>query len=289
MGRSFDYLRPNSPAEACELKAKYKGDAVFWAGGTDLLLEWKHGTRAFDYCIDLSFLSDLCYINSEKRHTTIGALTPIAAMEAHKQFADGLDVMREVAKTFATPQIRTRATLGGNLCHAVPSVDYAVPLLALDAEAKMLSVGGERTLPLEEFFQDVKQTSLREDELLVEISIPHPPPRSACAFQRVTRTSVDIALVNVAVRLTLDHDGRVSETRIALGAVAPVPFRSKVAEEFLAGKALDELGKDLLGKAAELAAEDTIPITDVRTTAAYRKHVSGVLVTRALDETIRKL
>jgi carbon-monoxide dehydrogenase medium subunit len=289
MSGSFEYLRPNSPAEACELKAKYKQEAVFWAGGTDLLLEWKHGGREFEYCIDLTYLSDLRYINFENGATVIGALTPIATLETYTQFADGLGVLGEVAKQFATPQIRSTATLGGNLCHAVPSADYAVPLLALDAEVKLKSVEGERALPIEAFFKDVKQTALRADELLVEIKIPHPPPRSACAFQRVTRTSVDIALVNAAVRLTLDEGDRVTEARIALGAVAPVPFRSKDAEEMLMGKVLNEIGEEQLDNVGKRAAEDTRPISDIRTTAAYRKHVSSVLVQRGLAEAIRRL
>jgi carbon-monoxide dehydrogenase medium subunit len=262
---------------------------VFWAGGTDLLLAWKRGAVDFDHCIDLTYLSDLRYINSENGGTAIGALTPIAALETYTQFADGLGVLREVATKFATPQIRTTATLGGNLCHAVPSADYAVPLLALDAEVKLMSVEGERVLPIEDFFKDVKQTALRPDELLVEIKIPHPLPRSACSFQRVTRTSVDIALVNAAVRLTLDEKERVSQARIALGAVAPVPFRSKAAEEMLIGQALEEVGEEQLDNVGKRAAEDTRPISDVRTTAAYRKHVSGVLVQRALAEAIRRL
>jgi carbon-monoxide dehydrogenase medium subunit len=289
MSGSFEYLRPNSPVEACELKSKYKQEAIFWAGGTDLLLEWKRGARAFDYCIDLSYLSDLRYINSENGDTVIGALTTIAALEAHEHYADSLGVLVEVAKQFATPQIRTTATIGGNLCHAVPSADYAVSLLALDAEVKLLNVGGERTLAVEDFFVDVKQTALRTEELLVEIRIPHPPPRSACAFHRVTRTSVDIALVNAAVRLTVDQDERVSDARIALGAVAPVPLRSKAAEMMLVGKVLDEIDGGLLDHVGLRAAEDTRPISDVRTTASYRKHVGGVLVIRALNEAIRKL
>ncbi len=289
MSGSFQYLRPTSSMEACELKSKYKQEAAFWAGGTDLLLEWKHGGRELDYCIDLTYLSDLRYINSENGVTAIGALTPIAVLESHTQFADGLVVLREVATKFATPQIRTTATLGGNLCHAVPSADYAVPMLVLDAEVKLMSVEGERVLPIEAFFKDVKQTSLREDELLVEIKIPHPPPRSVCAFQRMTRTSVDIALVNTAVRLTVDQDDSVSEVRIALGAVAPVPFRSKAAEELLLGKLIEEIGDEQLVQTGELAAEDTRPISDVRTTAAYRKHVSSVLVQRALAQAIRRL
>ncbi len=289
MSGSFQYLRPTTPAEACELKSKHKQKAVFWAGGTDLLLEWKGGAVEIDYCIDLTYLSDLRYISPENGHTCIGALTPIAALETYSEFEDGLSVLLDVASQFATPQIRIIATLGGNLCHAVPSADFAIPLLALDAEVKLKSIGGERTLPIEAFFKDVKQTALRDDELLVEIKIPHPPPRSACTFQKVTRTSVDIALVNAAVRLTIDEGKRVSQACIALGAVAPVPFRSEAAEELLLGKPLAEIGEEQLVEIGERAAEDTRPISDVRTTAAYRKHVSSVLVQRALTEAIGKL
>jgi CO/xanthine dehydrogenase FAD-binding subunit len=289
MSRSFEYLRPISPAEACELKAKYKGEAAFWAGGTDLLLEWKRGAKELDRCIDLTFLSDLRFIREEDEHTTIGALTPIAAIETYSQFHQGLSVLKEVTKQFATPQIRTIATLGGNLCHAVPSADFAVALIALDAEVKLMSLEGERIVPLEAFFKEAKQTALKEDELLVEITIPHPPRHSECAFQRVTRTSVDIALVNAAVRLMVDEKDCVLEARVALGAVAPISFRSNAAEELLLGKGLDEINEELSDQVGKRAAEETRPISDVRTTAAYRKHVSRVLVQRALVDAMGML
>jgi len=289
MMRSFEYLRPTSPEGACEQKAKYKQKAQFWAGGTDLLLAWRAGAVEFDYCIDLTYLSSLRYIKPENGHTTIGALTPIAALETYSGFEDGLSVLLDVASQFATPQIRTIATLGGNLCHAVPSADFAIPLLALDAEVKLKSVGGERTLPIEAFFKDVKQTALRDDELLVEIKIPHPPPRFACAFQRVSRTVVDIALVNAAVSLTIDEGDRIVQARIALGAVAPVPFRSKAAEELLLGKNINELDPETLDQIGKRAAADTRPISDVRTSAAYRKQVSKVLVVRGLERVLEKL
>jgi carbon-monoxide dehydrogenase medium subunit len=289
MSGSFQYLRPTTPAEACELKAKYKQKAQFWAGGTDLLLAWKRGAVDFNYCIDLTYLPELRYIKPENGHTAIGALTPIAALETYTGFDDGLTVLLEVANKFATPQIRAIATLGGNLCHAVPSADFAIPLLALDAEVKLKSVGGERTLPIEAFFKDVKQTALREDELLVEIKIPTPSPRSACAFHRVSRTVVDIALVNAAVCLTIDEGERVVQARVALGAVAPVPFRSKAAEELLLGKPINEFDPETLDHVGECAAADTRPITDVRTNAPYRKQVSKVLVVRCLEQVLEKL
>ena len=187
MTQSFQYLRPKSPKEACELKAKYGQKAVFWAGGTDLLLEWRRGAVEFEYCIDLSYLDGLRYIRKDDQLITIGALTTIASLETYKGFENGYSILLKVANQFATPQIRNIATLGGNLCHAVPSADYAIPLIALDAKVGLLAVESERTLPLGAFFKGVKQTALENDELLVEIKIPALPPRSACTFQRKTR------------------------------------------------------------------------------------------------------
>ena len=289
MARSFRYLRPKSPREACELKAKYGPEAVFWAGGTDLLLAWRRGAVNLEYCIDLSYLNGLRTIREDDRQTTIGALATIASLEAYEGFKNGRSVLLKVASQFATPQIRKIATLGGNLCHAVPSADFAVPLIALDAEVKLLAVSGERILPLEAFFQDVRQTVLQNDELLVEIKIPRLPTRSACAFQRTGRSAVDIALVNAAVRLTIDEQERISQARITLGAVAPIPIRSRAAEEMLLGTRIDEMSEVMLDQVGERAAADTRPITDVRTSAAYRKHVSKVLVMRGLDEVLSEL
>lgn len=289
MAQSFHFLQPNSPQEACKLKKKYGRKAVFWAGGTDLLLEWQGGAVNFEHCINLSNLNDLSYIHQEEKQTSIGALTTIADIEHHNGFENGLSVLPRVAKFFATPQIRNTATLGGNLCHAVPSADYAVPLIALDAKVRLLAVSGERTLQLTALFKDVKQTTLEQDELLVEILIPAPPPLTACTFQRVGRTSVDIALVNAAVRLTMDKQERIIQSRIALGAVAPVPFRSERAEELLFGHHINEINGEFLEKVGRQAAVDTRPISDVRTNAAYRREASKVLVKRAIKEALVQL
>jgi carbon-monoxide dehydrogenase medium subunit len=289
MAPRFQYIRPSSPEEAYELKAKYGREAVFWAGGTDLSLEWRRGAIDFEYCIDLSYLHQLRFIRQEEQGTTVGALTTIAALERHNGFENGLSVLPQVALNFATPQIRNTATIGGNLCHAVPSADYALPLIALDAQVRVMAVSSERTLPLKAFFKGVKQTALEKDELMVEILIPNPLPLTACTFQRVGRSSVDIALVNVAVRLTLDEHGGISQARIVLGAVAPTPIRSKTAEALLIGHKINEIEGTFLEKVGEQAAADTLPISDVRTTAEYRREASKVLVKRALEEASGKL
>jgi carbon-monoxide dehydrogenase medium subunit len=271
------------------MKAQYNHNAVFWAGGTDLLLNWQRGTVDFEYCIDLSYLDDLRYIRKDERGTAIGALVNIASLAANKNIDNGQVLLQSVASQFATPQIRNVATLGGNICHAVPSADFAAPLLALDAELKIMSVSGERTLPVAEFFKNVKQTALHQDELLVEIWVPHLPPHSECTFQRITRTSVDIALVNVAVRMTVNEEGSIILARIALGAVAPTPIRSLATEEMLIGMRIDEINDHTLEQVSARAAADTRPISDVRTSATYRKQVGKVLVKRNLNQVIKML
>lgn len=289
MIRSFQHLRPGTPHEACEMKARHGSRAVFWAGGTDLLLQWRRGAIDFEYCIDLSDLDDLRQIRSNGGATTIGALATIASLQTHESLGRDFPVLLGMADRFATPQIRNVATVGGNLCHGVPSADSAPPLIALGAEVKLVSPVGERILPLESFFEGPKKTALREGEMLAEIGLRRLPERSVCTFERMARSYVDIALASAACRLTVQDEGRTSQARIVLGAVAPVPLRSLGAEVLLVGVPLSDITEELLDGVAERAAMDVRPISDVRTTAAYRKHVSAVLVKRAAAEAVRRL
>ena len=289
MTRSFQHLRPNTPREACELKARHGGRAVFWAGGTDLLLQWRRGAIDFEYCIDLSDLDDLRQIRNNDGVTTIGALATIVSLQTHESLGRDFPVLLDMADRFATPQIRNIATVGGNLCHGVPSADSAPPLIALGAEVKLVSLERERILPIESFFEGPKKTALREGEMLAEISIQRLPERSACTFERMARSYVDIALASVACRLTVDDEDRISQARIVLGAVAPVPLRSTGAEDLLIGIPLSDVTEELLDEVAGRAAADTRPISDVRTSAAYRKHMSAVLAKRAVADAARRL
>ncbi len=219
----------------------------------------------------------------------IGALATIASLQAHESLGRDFPVLLDMADRFATPQIRNVATVGGNLCHAVPSADCAPPLMALGAEVTILSTGGARTLPLESFFEGPKKTALRDGELLTEVRIPHPFARSVCTFERMARSYVDIALASAACRLSIDEGNSISEARIVLGAVAPVPLRVTEAEELLVGVPVATVTDDLLDEVAARAAADARPISDVRTSAAYRKHVSAVLVKRSAAEAVRRL
>ena len=289
MNMTFKYLRPKTLREACVLKDKHGKAAVFWAGGTDLLLEWREGVIEPEYCIDLSFISDLDYIKCGKEQIFIASLAKVASIQDDSPLKKMMPMLSEAASQLATPQIRNIATIGGNLCHATPSADLAVPLLALNAETKLVSVSGERWVVLKDFFLGVNKTVLKENELLVEIRVPIPPHQTAACFLKLGRTVVDIALVNSAVQITVDKGGTFTDVRIALGAVAPTPIRSKTAEQMLLGVNIAELNKNLVEEAGLMAASEAKPITDVRASAEYRREISKVLVRRAIEDVIQKL
>jgi carbon-monoxide dehydrogenase medium subunit len=286
---SFRYLRPSSLLEAISLKAEHGEGAVLWAGGTDLLLQWRRGELDIDTCIDLSGLDELSRIDMSPEAVTIGAMTTLAEVETHPGLSEAFPVLAEMARHFATPQVRALATVGGNLCHAVPSADCAPPLIALDAEVELHSPAGPRSLPLESFFAGPRTTALNDDEILTRVSIPRPASRTACSYRRMVRSSVDIALVGIACRLAVDEGGSITEARVVLGAVAPTPLRSRRAEALLTETAIEDVGGNTLDEIATGAAAEARPISDVRAGAAYRRHMTAVLTRRAVADAARSL
>jgi carbon-monoxide dehydrogenase medium subunit len=290
MAKSFEYQRPTTITEACELKTEHGSSARFLAGGTDLILNWQRGTVEFKHCIDLTFIPDLKYINQTETDLRIGALVTLAVIEAGGEKHNGLaGALGNVARQMCTPQIRTLATIGGNLCNASPAADLPVLLMVLDAQVAIAGVSGERTVPITDFFSSVNQTVLKDDEMLTEIRIPLPGPKAACAYERATRTVVDCNQTNAAVALSLDADGIVADARISLGAVAPVPIRAKGAEKLVVGMNVAHAKKDMIAQVSDQAAAETRPITDLRASADYRKEISRVLVKRCLESSIVKL
>jgi CO/xanthine dehydrogenase FAD-binding subunit len=289
MKKTFEYLRPLTPAEAYDLKARYGKKSRFWAGGTDLLLQWQDDIVSLDYCIDLSFIPDLDYISKDSDTVSIGSLTKVTSIEASSELNHSLSIIREAAGELATPQIRNTATIGGNLCHAAPSADLATPLIVLAAEARILGADGERWVKMDAFFRHVNQTALEENELLTEIKVPIPPAETASCFLKIGRTVIDIAIVNMSARITMDDKGVLTDVRIAFGAVAPTPLRIKTAEEMLLGADVSRIKNTLIGEVSNKVANEIKPITDVRGTAEYRREISKVLTKRAIGNNIQVL
>lgn len=289
MRANFKYLRPKSPEDAVKMKAEHGARARCWAGGTDMTLNWQRGKVDLDFCIDLTFLKELDYIECEANEIRIGALTSLATLERSGERHSLLKMLSDVAKLMCTPQTRTIATVGGNLCNASPAADLSPALIAINASAKILGSSGYRTVSLEDFFVDAGKTRLADDEILTEVSIPLPDARIGACYRRIDRSVVDIALVSAASSITVDEDNQITETRIALGAVAPVVIRARDAESELVGLSIDGIDAGTLEKAGETATRDANPISDVRASAEYRQAMVAVMVKRSLEQAINNL
>ena len=275
------YVRPSTVGEALNLLSEHGSDAMIIAGGTDLLVEKPRGIGCL---VDISSLP-LDYIEEGETGLRIGALTTLEGIRNHGLLNGPFTVLAEAARNFGHKNVRNLATVGGNLCSSVPSADLAPPFIVLDAEVKISGPDGVRTVAMDEFFVDVRKNVLRDDELLTEIRVLHQPPRTGTAFAKIGRTSVDIALVNAAVRITLRDDGTCSEVRIALGSVAPIPLRVVGTEGLLIGRDIDAA---LIDEAAEAASKEIRPISDVRSSAGYRREAGRVLVKRCITMALER-
>jgi carbon-monoxide dehydrogenase medium subunit len=181
----------------------------------------------------------------------------------------------------ASIQVRNWGTIGGNLAHADPAGDPAPVLIALKASVKVGSAKGERAMPLDEFFVDYFETALQKGELVLEIQVPVPQPKTATAYQKFNLLESDMGIVGVAASVTLNGDNKCKDVRVVLGNAGPIPKRSKKAEEFLIGKALND---DLFAEAGRLASEDCEPVADIHASEEYRRHLIGVLTKRMLKK-----
>ena len=281
--RPREYFKPSSPEEAVRLNSQYNGQGSFIAGGTDLLVTRDPQIKTL---IDVTGLG-LNYIKANSHELRIGAVTTFAEIEESSLLTNSLyHIIAQAAHEMGTPQIRNRATIGGNICSAVPSADSAPALLVLDAKLSIYGTSGIRTIDITDFFQGTRKTVLEKGELLMEIQLPNLPDRTKSAFIKKGRVATsDLAVVNTAVRLTITDNGTCRDVRIALGAVAPNPLRAREAEAMLQGEKPQE---KLLEQVAACAAEEINPISDVRSSAEYRTTLSRVLVRQALQEGVAR-
>lgn len=280
----FDHLEAKTIEEVCSLLAKYKGKARVIAGGTDLLVSMKGREISPQYIINIKAIPNLDGINySRKDGLVIGAMTTLAAIESSPIIGERFPILSSAAHQTGSPHIRNIGTIGGNLCNAAPSADMAPSLIGLGAKAKIKGLKGERIVTVEEFFLGPGVSVLKAGEILTEIQVPNPPPHTRGVYLKLpARTAIDIAVVGVAVVVTLDTKGiNIADAKIVLGAVASTPIRARQAEDTIKGKALDD---ELIQKAAQAAADEAKPISDVRGSASYRKEMVKVLTNRALKQ-----
>lgn len=281
---SFDYHRPSTAEEAQRLKRSLVG-ARYVAGGTDLIVRLKSGAPAPSALISLRGIAALDRVTEDEDVLSIGALTPLCEVMSHPAVQARYPVVVQAVRTMGSAQIRNAATLGGNLCNASPCADSAPPLMVLGATARILGASGERDVPIGEFFRGPGQTCLEPDDILAAIRIGRPSPRGRGLFQKKVRVRMDLASVNVAVWMERAADGTCERARVVAGAVAPVPLRLEAVEQLVEAK---ELTAELCAEAGRLAAESVSPITDIRGSAEYRRHIVGVFVRRGLEALARE-
>jgi carbon-monoxide dehydrogenase medium subunit len=281
--REFEYIEPSNISEALTLLDRYGDEARILAGGTDLLVWMKEGARRPKYVINIKHIPGVAHINfSEAEGLKIGALTTIREIETSTLIQEKYASLYQAARELGSVQVRNLATIGGNLCTASPAAEMAPPLLVLGAKVKLRGLRGERVLPIEEFFEGPGSTVI-DREVLTEIIVPAPDPKSRSIYKSISRrNAVDLAIVGVAVTGVFEGGSKEpSDIKIALGAVAPTPLRAFMAEKVLAGKKLDA---DVIEEAARTASDEARPITDLRASAWYRKEMVKVLVRRSLEE-----
>ncbi|MDT8902611.1 FAD binding domain-containing protein [Anaeroselena agilis] len=284
LAADFEYVPCSTVREALDCLASYREKAKVLAGGTDLLVKMKTGVLRCDYLIDIRNAGELRYLRAEADGLNIGALTSLAEIQASGPVKERYSALYEAVRSMAAPAVRNMGTIGGNLGNASPAADTAPPLLVFDATVTLAGTGGERTLPLAEFFTGPGQTMLAADELITAVKLATPADDTGSSFLKLGRVAADIAKINVAV--LLERDGDVCRRcRVAFGSVGPTPLRLPAVEAMLAGR---EATTALFEAAAQAAAGLIKPIDDRRSTGDYRRQVSAVMLEEALAAAWRR-
>jgi len=279
--REFDYLRPSSLVEACQFLRDSGGQQKALAGGTDLLVQVKQERLELQAVVSLRDIPELAFIHHKPGHgLTLGAMTRLREIETSREVLGQYPAVAEAASWIGSVQVRTRATVGGNLCNAAPSADMAPSLIAYGASAILTNGQKDWEVPLEGFFTGPGKTVLKPGELLKGISLPPAPKRCFGIYLKAYRSMMDIAVVGVGILAIFEESKEICrEVRLVLGAVAPTPIRAVESERMAAGKGLDD---ELIEAVSQKAPEEARPISDVRSSAEYRRTLVRVLTRRAL-------
>jgi CO/xanthine dehydrogenase FAD-binding subunit len=277
-----EYLRPASLKGTLDLLASYSGSAKILAGGTDLLIQQAIESSPEIIAISLRNIEDLRQIEkTAEGDLFVGAMVRHAEVAQPHVVNQYFPALAKASHWVGSPSIRSLATIGGNICNASPSADTAPPLLAYDAKAIIVSPSGEKAIGIEDFFTGPSTNVLKREEILKGFLLT---PKSGwiADYEKLgLRKAMEIAIVNVCVAMAVDEHKRCSGIRIALGAVAPTPIRAKKAESILKDK---RVTPELIQKCAEVAAEETKPISDIRASADYRNKMVHFLVKKLVSD-----
>jgi carbon-monoxide dehydrogenase medium subunit len=282
--QEFDFLRPTSLGELVKTLDETGGRVV--AGGTDIIPRMRRDLFPVSVLVDASDVAELWFIEEHDDQITIGTMT------THQQIADSAllqaanPALVAAAASVGCHQTRHRGTLGGNIANASPAADTIPALLIFDAQVRLLRKDGERAMPLQEFLVGPGKTRLAAGELIHSVAFSRLAGFWGAAFQKLgKRNGMAISVVSVAAAVVLDSSGMVQDARVALGSVALTVVRSPGVEKMLIGR---EASLGVIQDAANAVLADISPISDVRSTAEYRRHAACILTRRALEQSIEQ-
>lgn len=286
----FIYHRPNTLYEALNLLNECES-AIPLAGGTDLLVEIKKGVRKISDLISLGSVSELKEIENNPFYISIGPGLTHNEIFNNPVINSELPALANACSKVGSHQIRNTATIGGNLCTGASCADTAPILLAYEASVKLQSVTGERIVPLKDFIINHHQTCIKSNEIMSAILINKSSHRTAAYFEKFgLRDAASISVASASTVLRFDGESCVG-AKVVVGACGPVPILSESASEFLKGKSISDLARkeDILIQIGELASNDTKPISDIRGSADYRRHLVKILTIAAVKNCINQI
>jgi aerobic carbon-monoxide dehydrogenase medium subunit len=277
---NFDYVAAKNLDEALSLLAKNKDNAKILAGGHSLIPAMKLRLAQPQLLIDLGRIKDLAYIKEEKGQLRIGAMTTHYEIESSERLQSICPLLPETATHLGDVQVRNKGTIGGSLAHADPAADWPAAIIALGAELVAASGKGERIIKADDFFVDLLTTALQPGEILREIRITLPTGKVGQSYMKVRQPASGFATVGIAVTLTKDAKGACQSAGVGVTGVAAKPYRERGVEQALKGSALD--AKTISSIAAHVA-DGVDAISDLFTSAEYRKHLATVYAKRAIE------
>jgi len=277
------YFAPRKIEEALEILTECGKEIKVIAGGTDLLIQYYDRLYEINGWLDLKNIKELKEIKIHQNQMEIGAMVSHAQLENSEDIKKYYPVLSQAASDIGSPQIRNRGTIGGNIVNASPAGDLLAPLMAYDAQFKLLSTQGEMSVPAEEFFIGPKKTILEPVQLLTRIILPLPSERTyGCWIKIGKRKALSIATITLALVVEMDEDNKtVKDVRACLGSVAPTPIEIKEIRKKMRGKDFNQLDFAELGQIVE---DKISPIDDIRGTREYRKDVAKNIMINALEE-----
>jgi CO/xanthine dehydrogenase FAD-binding subunit len=282
------YILAQTLEEALDALEKYGDKARVISGGTDLVPLINSGTIKVGCIVDITNITGLNYIDHDNGLIRIGALVTHSDVGSAPLINEKVVLLAEASRSLGSLQVRNRGTLVGNVVNASPASDTSVALIALGAEAKVVSKSGQRTKKVEELFVAPGQTNLSSQELVTELRFQGLGFGQGGAFIKLgKRQALTISIVNVAVALTLDRERNIfSQARIGIGAVAPTPLRVRKAETALIGHPMSD---QTIQNASQEAMKEVRPIGDIRASADYRREMTRVLITRTIKRAMERI